>query len=59
MMSVEKMSLPGLIQRHYSRSELHGFEVICPAESSFPSFIHEHLMKYADIKFESELTRGD
>lgn len=57
MMSAEKTSLPGLIeQRHYSRSELHGFEVDMSGRVIVPEF-HPRTSDEvsACIKFDSEL----
>lgn len=57
MMSAEKTSLPGLIeQRHYIRSELHGFEVDMSGRVIVPEFhprTPDEVSAY--IKFESEL----
>ena len=57
MMSIEKTSLPGLIeQRHYSRCELHGFEVDMSGRVIVPEFhprTPDEVSAY--IKFESEL----
>jgi hypothetical protein len=56
-MSTEKTSLPGLIeQRHYNRSELHGFEVDMSGRVIVPEF-HPRTPDdvSANIEFESEL----
>ena len=57
MLSAEETSLPGLIeQRHYSRSELHGFEVDMSGRVIVPEFhplAPDEVIAY--IKFESEV----
>ncbi len=60
MMSAEETRLPGLIeQSHYSRSELHGFEVDMYGRVIVPEF-HPRTPDEvgAYIKFESELPDG-
>lgn len=57
MMNAEKTILPGLIeQTHYSRSELHGFEVDMYGRVIVPEFhprTPDEVSAY--IRFESEL----
>lgn len=57
MMNAEKTILPGLIeQTHYSRSELHGFEVDMYGRIMVPEFhprTPDEVSTY--IRFESEL----
>jgi len=57
MMNAEKAILPGLIeQAHYSRSELHGFEVDMYGRIMVPEFrprTSDEVSAY--IRFESEL----
>ncbi|HWO01843.1 MAG TPA: hypothetical protein VNS63_21495 [Blastocatellia bacterium] len=61
MVSAEKTTLPGLIeQRHYSRSELHGFEVDMYGRVIIPEFHPQRPDEVsAYFTFESRATRRD